>query len=447
MFDYPIFEFPMLGLRMLFAIDAITHVFVSHGAAVGGSIILVLLQYLAIKKNDEKLDELSRKILFTFFILATAVGALTGIGIWIHINVVNPAAIGSLIRVFFWKWFIEWIVFNIEMILLLWWFLTWKKNNLGTEEKKKSFRIGVSYAISSWFTMAIITAILGFMMTPGKWLVTEFPTKPDYMASLMNPSWIPSLGFRTFFSIIWASALAILMTSFFASKDDELRDRVTKLLVKVIGFCTIPTVLFGYWYYQQFPEAAKKLFVIGVITRRLADHPEWASYAVLAFVFLALLSCLLMFARTRKQTNALAIILFISCATLIGTFERVREFVRKPYVIYGYMYANGVRVIDLPYLKKEGFLKTSAFVPPEYKTITEENKLKAGEYLFKLQCRYCHTVDGVNSIQARTKGWSEDAIYTRLEKLNSPVTPFMPPFAGTDEERRAISKYISSLAN
>ncbi|MDD2833001.1 MAG: hypothetical protein PHD12_03195, partial [Methylotenera sp.] len=209
MFDYPIFEMPFIGHRLLFAFDAILHVFISHGAAVGGSIILALTQWLVIKNNDHKLDALSYKILFTFFILATAVGALTGIGIWIHINIINPAAIGALLRVFFWKWFIEWIVFNAEMILLLWLFLIWKKHPLGTPGKQKVYKLVVSYAVASWLTMAIITAILGFMMTPGNWLKSYFPAEPDYMAALFNPSWIPSLGFRTFWSIAWAAAMAM----------------------------------------------------------------------------------------------------------------------------------------------------------------------------------------------------------------------------------------------
>ena len=36
--------------------------------------------------------------MFTFFVIATAVGALTGIGIWVHVNIINPAAIGALLR-------------------------------------------------------------------------------------------------------------------------------------------------------------------------------------------------------------------------------------------------------------------------------------------------------------------------------------------------------------
>ena len=119
MFDYPVFEVPIIGQRLLMAIDAVTHVFVSHGGAVGGSVVLALAAWWANKKNDLALYELVRKILMVFFIVTTSVGALTGIGIWIHANIITPNGIGSLIRVFFWKWFIEWIVFNIEVIMLM----------------------------------------------------------------------------------------------------------------------------------------------------------------------------------------------------------------------------------------------------------------------------------------------------------------------------------------
>ena len=41
----------------------------------------MLAQRLTIRNNDQKFDELAYQVLFTLFILATAVGALTGIGI------------------------------------------------------------------------------------------------------------------------------------------------------------------------------------------------------------------------------------------------------------------------------------------------------------------------------------------------------------------------------
>jgi mono/diheme cytochrome c family protein len=138
--------------------------------------------------------------------------------------------------------------------------------------------------------------------------------------------------------------------------------------------------------------------------------------------------------------------MLIGSMGLIAEFERVREFVRKPYIIYNYMYANGVRVADVPYLNKEGYLKHAAFVPPEFRQVTDANRLVAGKYLYQMQCRYCHTVNGINSMKARTKGLSEDAIYIRIGSLNSAATPFMPPFTGTDAERKALAAYLASLA-
>jgi mono/diheme cytochrome c family protein len=445
MFDYPIFDMPLLGHRLLFAFDAIIHVFISHGAAVGGSIILVIAQWFAIKQNDKKFDELAYKILFTFFVLATAIGALTGIGIWIHANIINPAAIGALLRVFFWKWFVEWIVFNVEMVFLLWWFLTWKSRPLGTPGKLSHFRLGVYYAVSSWLTMAIITAILGFMMTPGNWLKSEFPAEPDYLASLMNPSWIPSLGFRTFFSIGWAAAIAMFLSWFFTRNDEEMRRRAMRFFGNIMWMSVPLFIVFGAWYYDQFPQAAKDLFVIGSITRRLAGNPVLAWYLTGGLVVLAAVGAGILYLQPRRAPLLAALIMLVGSMGLIGEFERVREFTRKPYIIYGYMYANGVRVADMPYLNRDGFLKHAAFVPEQYRTVTEENKLEAGKYLYQMQCRYCHTLNGINAMKARIEGWSEEAIYHRIGSLDSPATPFMPPFSGTDAERHALAAYLASL--
>jgi hypothetical protein len=46
----------------------------------------------------------------------------------------------------------------------------------------------------------------------------------------------------------------------------------------------------------------------------------------------------------------------------------------------------------------------------------------------------------------RTIGMSEEAIYIRIGSLNSPATPFMPPFTGTDAERKALAAFLASLA-
>jgi hypothetical protein len=181
------------------AINAIIHVFVSHGGAVGGSVVLALAAWWTNKKNDLAGYETVYRLLMVFFIITTSVGALTGIGMWIHANIISPNAIGGLIRVFFWKWFIEWIVFNFEVVLLLFWFMTWKPKSQTPEGRAKSVKFGTYYAISSWVTMLIITAILGFMLTPNfdgqPWVdPTVYPGHVNYNNALFRAPLITPLG-------------------------------------------------------------------------------------------------------------------------------------------------------------------------------------------------------------------------------------------------------------
>ena len=102
--------------------------------------------------------------MFIFFILATTIGALTGVGIWLSVALINPEAMGSLLRVFFWAWFTEWLVFVSEVVLILLYYLSWP--HLVGGRKGRHLAIGVTLCVFSWITMALIVAILGFMITP-----------------------------------------------------------------------------------------------------------------------------------------------------------------------------------------------------------------------------------------------------------------------------------------
>ena len=440
MFDYPLFEMPVLGQRMLFAIDAILHVLVSHGAAVGASIVLSVANWWAMRTHDEKFDELVRKLLMVFFIVSTAIGALTGIGIWVHANIIDPPAIGTLLRVFFWKWFDEWIVFNAELVLLLYWFLKWKE--WSGAQKYKSVRIGFAYAVSSWLTMAIITAILGFMMTPGNWLNDEFPPKPNYLASLFNPSWIPSLAFRTFSAIVISTGFLLYYSWIFTRKDPELRAKAFRFFSKFLLASVVPAFLGGYWYYLQFPEQAKALFPQALMTTQYLGYKDFALMGVGGLAGLLVLLGLFFYTRPKLVPFLGTTLAVASLVVLTGVFERVREFTRKPYIIYGYMYAHGIRVDDVPLLNKEGILKHAVFLPDSVRTITDGNRAEVGHYLYRTECKVCHTLNGVNPIVQRVRGMSEDAIFARIGALNTAASPWMPPFVGTDDERRALAHFL-----
>ena len=140
---------------------------------------------------------------------------------------------------------------------------------------------------------------------------------------------------------------------------------------------------------------------------------------------------------------------FILIITLLGQFERVREFIRKPYVIGNYMYANGIRVEDYPLLQKEGLLKHATYA--HVNQVTEENKIQAGEDVFNIACTRCHTTHGMNGIvnkfdnlYGKDKPWDPAAMSAYIKGMHN-ARPFMPPFPGNEKELDALTAYIIDI--
>jgi hypothetical protein len=457
MFDYPIFEMAVIGQRMLMAIDAIIHVYVSHGGAVGGSVVLALLAIWAHRKNDIAAYNMVYKLLMVFFIISTSIGALTGIGIWIHSNIIAPNAIGGLIRVFFWKWFTEWIIFNAEVIFLLLWFMTWKKNAATPEGRAKSNRIGTYYAIASWLTMVIITAILAFMLTPNfagqPWVDPEvFPGNVDYNNALFNPTWGPSLAFRTFSAIAFAASLAIMWTWLIGTfsknpEDAEAKPRLIRFLAKIMAVTVPLSIVFGWWYLSIIPESAKAMIPTAMMTRAFEDQFDVMYLIVIAVGTVVGITTLIALFAPKRMPYIAASAMVVAFLVFWGYEERVREFVRKPFVIYNYMYSNGIRPTDVPYLNKVGILHHAVFLDEDEKVIApdESNIEKVGHAIYQIECRICHTSDGINGLKSLTKGWNRDAIRHRLNNLPGGGTPYMPPFVGNDREKDALAAYLHSL--
>jgi mono/diheme cytochrome c family protein len=126
----------------------------------------------------------------------------------------------------------------------------------------------------------------------------------------------------------------------------------------------------------------------------------------------------------------------------------VREFIRKPYVIGEYMYANGIRVDDYPLLKEEGVLPHATY--STVREVTDENRLEAGAEVFRLTCTRCHTATGVNAVPDRLRAmhgggtWDRETVKYYLLGMHT-ARPFMPPFPGTEVEAGALADYLIEL--
>jgi len=448
--DFPIFHLDFIGNRMLIAVTAIIHVIVNHPMAVGAVPLVTFLEWRAFKTKNKALDELAYKITFVFFIITTSLGALTGVGIWFSTALVNPDAIGSLLRVFFWGWFSEWIVFVIEVCMIMVYFLTWK--SWTGEKKVKHIRTGVFLGIFSWITMAIITAVLGFMMNTGEWVpyFREWAPKMSLATALFNPLYLPQLFFRTPFALMTAGLFFMFLVPFFTKNRKTLQAQSVKLLSLWTLFWLPLTTIAAFDYWKKIPAFMAKNAPIAVVTQNYTQWYNTILFLLAGMVLVILVTGLVGLSKPRWLPRLVLLIPFFAGVALIGYFERVREFVRKPFVIQDYMYANGLKVQDYPLYQEDGILAHASFVST--RTVTEENKVFAGRDLFLLTCSRCHTVKGVNSVHNKfadlfpDRQWEEAQISAYIKSMHN-VRPFMPPFPGNQAELDALSSYIVQLQN
>lgn len=435
--DFPIFHLDFLGNRMLIAIIATLHVVISHSLGVGGMALVAWMERKGI--DDPDWDIVAKKTLFAFFVVTTTVGAMTGVGIWFSASLINPTAIASLIRVFFWAWFIEWIVFVTEVVLILFYYLTWDRWT--GDRKKAHVQMGFNLALFSWFTMVIIVAILAFMMDPGSW-----HEQKSFLSGFLNPVYLPQLAFRTPLAMVMAGGAALAVLAF-SSLNAELRQKAFVSISKWILFWIPFLILGSYLYYRVIPVAMKANMGVSLTTQEFVSWYQMTKFVILgSFIFVSVFCFIGLFRfRFPRLLLPIPLIVFIG---LMGTFERSREFIRKPYAIGGYLYANGLRKDDYPLFQKEGLLKFAPYV--SVREINDQNILIAGKDLFVLTCTRCHTVDGVNSIKTKLgsmygrEPWKVETIQSYLSVMHQART-FMPPFPGNEKEKEALASYLVSL--
>jgi len=439
--DFPIFQADFFGNRFLIGFIAIVHVIINHSFAVGMMPLLAFFEWWCYRNGRDEWDRLLYRILAVAFVVTTTVGALTGVGIWFSTSVVNPVAIGSLLRVFYWAWFSEWVVFVSEVVLILIYFLTWKR--MTGDRKPAHIRIGIALGLMSWLTMAIITAILGFMMNTGDWTQQR-----SLLTGFLNPVYVPQLLFRTTVALALAGSLALALSIAFTRNDRALRAQAIRWFSGWTLFWSIPVAIASLLYYAVIPQEmmANMPVAFGTIA--------WASqYAILLKITLATAAAVILVSvwgvvRPGWGGAVTWIIPFACLALLLGQFERARQFVRKPYVLAYYMYSNGVRVNESAYLVKTGLLPNANWTSE--RGVGADNKIPAGRDIFMIACSRCHTINGLNSIKGNLarlypgQVWQETVIDAYIKNIHG-ARAYMPPFPGTVEERGALAAYLVRL--
>jgi len=448
--DFPMFHLDWLNDRFLIAMIAILHVCINHGLAVGFIPYITRLEQQGVRNSaaneitDKAWDDMVYKMMKVGFIITTTLGAMTGVGIWLSVSVVSPSSIASLIRVFYWAWFVEWLVFVTEVVLILIYFLTWKNANKSIKAKIRHIKFGWFLSIFSWITMAIIVSILSFMMDPGNW-----KTHHSLLNGFTNPIYVPQLLFRTPTAMLVAGIFGYLLTTIFTQKNTAIRARAVKQSSIWMLFWTPLSLAGAIYYYKAIPQAMAENLSTAVGTLEFAQYYNLLKYIIVGAVSTVLIIALIGLWKPKKIRFVMVLLPCFMAFGFLGIFERVREFIRKPYVIGGYMYSNLLRVEDYPLYKKDGVLKYATYTStPE---VTETNKIEAGRNVFIITCSRCHTTQGINSIvgvfenmYGKGKPFDESSIATFTKNMHNGRT-FMPEFPGNEKELKALAAYIKNL--
>jgi mono/diheme cytochrome c family protein len=414
--NYPIWQLGYPG-GMLIAVIAILHVFVSH-FAIGGGAYLVLTESRAYRKNDEGMLEYVKRHSQFFALLTLVFGAVTGVGIWFTIGLVSPEGTSSLIHTYVWAWASEWVFFVVEITAAILYAKTW-----ATLDRRTHLTLGWIYFVSAWMSLFIINGIITYQLTPGTWLKTH-----AFWDGFFNPTFWPSLFTRTAMSLLLAGVFGYLTLS---KGSSATRDRLVRWSSAwlLTGAILLPACLA--WYFTAIPGFSRPYFA-GLIAMKHGVRGGVTFASIL--ILIALLSLL----KPRAMRVPLMTVAVICALGLMGSGEYMREFVRKPWVINGVIYANDVRAEAIPALEKEGAAAHARFVAVDAKADDY------GRQLFVLECSACHSVDGYRGMRKRVSGWDADFAKEMLAHIDKMRAP-MPQFGGNEADRVALGKYLASL--
>jgi cytochrome d ubiquinol oxidase subunit I len=441
--DYPIW-YLSLGGGVLIGIVAIAHVLVSH-FAIGGGFAIAVIETLAVRRRNPAWRALAKRSSLMLILVSTVFGAITGVGIWVTIGLVQPAATSALIHNYVWGWAAEWAFFILEVVTALAYYATWEKVRPRTH-----LVIIWLYFFAAYMSLVIIQGILAFMLTPGRWVETH-----SFWNGIFNPSYLPGLVLRTGICLFLAGAYLTLA----AQRETNAAARTP--MVRMLAVFQVVGVLLAYggyrWWEHVLPGSVRAIFLGGnALLPALASTRHIILWALTAYLVIALFAL----AAPRAHRWPTAVVALLVAFLFFGGYERLREGSRKPFVIRDFMFSNGVLVSEIPELNQRGILSKARWAAREASGPQAE-----GKAVFRAECASCHTIDGYLSIRKLVAPVDPDMLNGILDTLhdqgkeyaaagnlhNGHIAtdkmdyPLMPPLVGTDGEVSALAGYLMSL--
>jgi hypothetical protein len=420
---YPINDFGPAMKGMAIGGLGIVHVFLAQ-FGIGGGLLLCYFQWLA----QTGKEPLARKFIdgyFKFVVLVSFVlGAITGVGMWFMTIQVSARTIGAMVGAFHWIWAIEWLFFCLEIVAGYCFY----RYGPRLDDRRRMTLLAI-YSLASWFSLFWINGILSWQLTPGRWIESR-----EMWDGFLNPSFFPSVIFRTVTSMAIAALVAFLIVNLLPEFNREQRmkliHRAARFLAPALGM-----PILGIWYFLVIPEDSREWAMGGNVPMMM--------FFVLAIVCSTLISAYAVLGLLRYQlfVNTATATLLLSLAILATAFaEFVREGVRKPYSIRRYLFSNSLTAADIQHFREVGCTRDDPY-PLRNHDDYPNQQVAHGAKVFRNLCSVCHTPTESNGLTHLTEHWSTTQLRLNISMLQH-TKPFMPPFAGTPEELEALVQWL-----
>ena len=416
---YPVNDFGPLMKGLVIGGVGIVHVFLAQ-FAIGGGILMWYFERLGQRGHEDArtfVDGYFRVLVLISFVI----GALTGVAMWLTTIQVGARTIGLMIDEFHWLWATEWVWFAIEITAGY----AFYRYGPGLSGRAR-LRLLALYALASWMSLFWINGILAWQLTPGSWL-----DGGGVWAGFFNPSFLPSLLFRTAVS----TTLAALAGCIVINTMDIPRDRRAQLIRKASRFAAPIAVMpvLAAWFLAVLPGDSRSWLLGGSMPMTMfVGVAAVASLLVGGYVIVGLI------ARRLYINGATATLLLGLAFGATAAGEFVREGARKPYTVRGTLYSTSIRPGEVEALRRDGATARDPY-PLRERYPTEQ--LARGARVERALCDACHTLRGANALVELTRTWTDDQLRLNLAKLQR-TKGFMPPFAGNAEDVEALVQLL-----
>ena len=424
---YPHWDVPRIGGGLVIALIATVHILIAH-FAVGAGLFIALTESRLARRPDPLLRDFLQRFGRFVVLFSFVAGALTGVGIWFSIGLVAPRATSILIHNFVWGWAAEWALFILEIAAGYVYYYNFDR----LSERRRRAAAWI-YALAAWGSLVIINGILSFMLTPGRWLATH-----GFWDGFFNPTYWPSLVLRTISSL----SLAGIFVAIVANAARAYSREQARHIINHAAWFLAPLMLMipaAVWFFAEVPAEPRRLVMGAAIAMNLFFMFGVATSTLIGFyAFIGLIW-------NKRYVNMETAILLAAIAFIAtGSMEFVREGIRKPYLIYDYLYSNNWTTEETLAHGHESVLAANAWVLPAGRGAASLTPLELGRAVYQAQCSQCHNLNGVNDVKQLVAYWDEKLIWSNLQDIHR-LKSYMPPLVGTDAERRALAKFLLSL--